>query len=131
MATSALINAYLKSNILTLQNEIQIPSHGANVSVPIHQIVCLEADGNYTFIYTNDGKRYLMSKTLKSYVAVLDENIFVRIHKSTIININYLAGVCIDSQRYVKLSSGAKWPISRRRAREIGSLLLNLEQYHA
>lgn len=102
---------------------IMILHAGKQICIPFSQLVTLEADGNYTFVGTIDGKRYLASRTLKSYASVLDESLFLRIHKSTIINLKYLTGISEDNEKSVMLKNGRKMPISRRKAREIGSQL--------
>ncbi|WP_229599392.1 LytR/AlgR family response regulator transcription factor [Runella rosea] len=86
------------------------------------QLMCMEGCGNYTFLYTNDGKRYLVSKTLKSYAAILDDQVFLRVHKSWIINLKYLQEFC-EYERSLKLRGGREIAISRRRIREVCEVL--------
>jgi len=83
-------------------------------------ITYLQGDGNYTFVHTTTGKRYLVSKTMKTIVAVLDAD-FLRIHKSHTINPDHLvARIESDS---VLLSCGQQLPIARRRIAEIQEIL--------
>ncbi|NND73334.1 MAG: response regulator transcription factor [Rhodothermales bacterium] len=46
----------------------------------------VESAGNYVKIWTN-GKSYLVRRTMKSLEEALDPNYFVRIHRSTIVNL--------------------------------------------
>ena len=83
-------------------------------------ITYLQGDGNYTFVYTTQGKRYLVSKTMKTISAMLNAG-FLRIHKSHTINPGHLVAR-IGSDR-VLLRCGQELPIARRRIVEIQEIL--------
>ena len=57
--------------------------------IPVAEIRYMEADGDYVTIHTGEEK-YLKEKTMKYFESHLDPAIFVRIHRSTIINIDYM-----------------------------------------
>lgn len=59
-------------------------------NVKIDKIVCMLSVGNYSFLYTTDGKKYTLRKLLKEWEAILPGNYFIRIHRSAIINITYI-----------------------------------------
>ncbi len=54
---------------------------GRTVVVGTNRITFLEGDGNYTYVYTHTGAKYLICKTLKSLALKLDSR-FIRVHKS-------------------------------------------------
>lgn len=58
--------------------------------IKISDIVYISASVDYTDIYFNDGSNGLISKSMKEWELRLPENHFVRIHRSTIINLNYV-----------------------------------------
>jgi two-component system LytT family response regulator len=59
--------------------------------VKINDIVYLEGDNSYTHVVMNDGKKYLVSKTLSNFDDILTgDNTFFRAHKSYVINLNYI-----------------------------------------
>ncbi len=63
---------------------------GSNIHViSIEEIMYLEADGDYVHIYT-ENNRFLKENTLKYYETHLDSEQFIRIHRSRILNINFL-----------------------------------------
>lgn len=65
-----------------------IINHGKdNVIVNIQDIVQITSATPYISIHL-DNKKYLHSETLKSICEQLDANIFVRVHKSTVVNIS-------------------------------------------
>ncbi|AXE18938.1 LytTR family transcriptional regulator [Runella rosea] len=124
MNTQPLFNSYLSTKTVSSSaiHSIIIPNGNHQVVIQTDQLMCMEGCGNYTFLYTNDGKRYLVSKTLKSYAAILDDQVFLRVHKSWIINLKYLQEFC-EYERSLKLRGGREIAISRRRIREVCEVL--------
>ncbi|WP_254563056.1 LytR/AlgR family response regulator transcription factor [Dyadobacter diqingensis] len=84
-------------------------------------ITFLEGEGNYTFIYTNAGKRYLVSKTLKSLAELLANN-FIRVHKSYLVNSDYVVER-MEDDRMLKMACGKEVIVSRRKIKEITGIL--------
>lgn len=89
-----------------------------------HQNIChLEGALNYTVIHLADGKKEIYASTLKHYEYLLaDSKNFVRIHKSFIINCDFIKEVKLKPQSTVILQSGVELPIARRR--KIGMILI-------
>ena len=56
----------------------------------ITSIICILASGDYTSIITCEGVKGLVSRSMKEWEEKLPENHFSRIHRSTIINVNYI-----------------------------------------
>lgn len=56
----------------------------------INTIVYLAACGNYSEVFTSNRKKSLTLKSLKEWESRLPVNSFCRIHRSTIININFI-----------------------------------------
>ncbi|WP_332912485.1 LytTR family DNA-binding domain-containing protein [Algoriphagus boritolerans] len=63
---------------------------GYLVPVPYSEIVYLKADGLYTKVYTK-AKSYLVRDILKSFEEKLPADIFLRVHKSFLVNISFIA----------------------------------------
>ncbi len=59
----------------------------------ISSIKCISADGDYTRVFTDDGKKHLVTKPLKEWEDRLPEKYFVRIHRSTIVNLEFIEKV--------------------------------------
>ena len=79
----------------SLQNEcikkIVIPHQGFQKVIHIDQIIALEANESYCYIYTLNEKRYMVSKKLKHYENLFDKNKkLMRTHKSWIVNIDHI-----------------------------------------
>ena len=56
--------------------------------IKINDILRIEAKGNYSTIYMNDGKNIMSSKIIKDFEDILPNDIFFRVHHSHIINLN-------------------------------------------
>ncbi|MBK9389240.1 MAG: response regulator transcription factor [Bacteroidetes bacterium] len=93
--------------------------------IKISSISFIEPVGNYTRIFTIDGKHCLVLKTLKQWEEELPENHFVRIHRSSIVNIEHVDHIEKDSntqQRAYLKNISEPLDISRRYARKLKSL---------
>jgi two-component system LytT family response regulator len=86
------------------------------------EIVYLEADINYTKIHLENGKILTVSYTLKKVTKDhLDTTVFVRIHRSFIINKNHLFDIDRSNNAIqLELNNGVKVPVSRRYQKRIG-----------
>jgi two-component system, LytTR family, response regulator len=58
--------------------------------VKVNTIVKILASGAYTEVYTSNGIKVLAHKSMKEWESRLPQNLFVRIHRSTIINIDFI-----------------------------------------
>lgn len=84
------------------------------------EILRLEGDRNYTHVLLTDGRKLLFSKTIGYMLERMPEGTLMRISKSHAINPTYLQSVFLRRhQRYVYLTSGEKFEVSRRRAQEM------------
>ena len=100
---------------------ISVQSMGRTIFLTPDVITFLEGEGNYTFIYTNNGKKYLVSKTLKSLAEQLSAK-FLRVHKSYLVNADYVVER-LEDDRMLKLSCGKEVVVSRRKIKEVSGLL--------
>lgn len=112
---------YVKISSTT--REIAVHLTGKTLLIKPEDITCLQGEGNYTFIYTCRGKRYLVSKTLKSLTEHLDGG-FLRVHKSYIVNTHFIVER-LDEDRELRMSCGKKAKVSRRKIKEIIEILDN------
>ncbi|WP_229217153.1 LytR/AlgR family response regulator transcription factor [Dyadobacter luteus] len=100
---------------------VSVQSMGRTIFLSPDMITFMEGEGNYTYIYTTSGKKYLVSKTLKSLAMNLDSD-FVRVHKSYLVNTKYVVER-IEEERTLKMSCGKEVSISRRKMKEITGIL--------
>ena len=98
---------------------IVLPYLNRTVSVAVDDLICLQGEGNYTFLISRDGKRYLVSKTLKEFETTLDTTQFIRVHKSHIVNLAYIRYNRMLDDRALLMGNGQQVPVSRRRAKDV------------
>ena len=95
-------------------SKIIIRHNNCQKVISIKNIIAIEAKEAYSCIHTSNEK-YLMSKNLKHYETVLDQNdSFFRTHKSWIINISHLITFS-KSKLEIKLTSGIIAKLSKYR----------------
>lgn len=88
------------------------------LTLPVADLVFLQATGNYTWLYWRDGQRMLMPRTLKYYIPQLPPDLFARLHRNSVVNLAYVERIeRIDSDKggFVYLRSGVVLSVSRRR----------------
>ena len=91
----------------------------------INQIVLIQSDGDYTNVYMNKGTHGLVNKTMKEWEERLPAHHFVRVHRTSIINTEYIEN--IDkwfNYSYRVVLKGMEEPvvISRRYAKKLKDL---------
>lgn len=64
---------------------IEVSHRGRNFAIKTDEIHWIEADGNYLRLHVEDTK-YLIRQTMQSMCAMLNSEIFLRIHRSLIVN---------------------------------------------
>jgi two-component system, LytTR family, response regulator len=70
--------------------------HGVRL-LPVEQITWIEADGMYVKLHTRDGRVHLHRGLLGSLDSSLDNRQFVRIHRSTVVNIDLVSELQQDA----------------------------------
>jgi len=68
--------------------------------INLNDIIRCESDSNYTLFYLVNGKKILVSKTLKEFAELLKPSGFLRVHQSHLINSDHI-------DRYSKAEGGA------------------------
>ena len=97
--------------------DLTLPFPGTRRKMPMHRIVRLEGEGNYTLFHFADGTRLMVSLTLKKIEGRLSPRVFVRPHKKNIINMLYVNAIHPDHQQLcVSLINGDRVEVSRRKA---------------
>jgi two-component system LytT family response regulator len=84
----------------------------------VSQIMYCEADDNYTKIHTVRGDFLLVSRALKIIEEMLPPRFFFRIHKSYLINLNFVKSYNRNEGHKVTLENGLELEIATRRNEE-------------
>lgn len=90
------------------------------LNLPVEEIMFLEASGDYT-ILTTKNDQFVSSSGIGKLEEILNPDTFIRVHRSTIININYLKEIekHFNGGMIVKMQTGKSFPVSRTYAKVI------------
>jgi len=78
-------------------------------------IIRVEAMSNYSVFLLTDNKKIIVSKTLKEYEAQLNDDFFMRINRSVIVNLSYVVKYRKGDGGTLELSDGAEVEVSPQR----------------
>lgn len=100
-----------------LPESIHIKTGNEFKKILLSEIRYFQSESPYIRVQTQD-KSYLHNATLKEMELLLDPNIFIRIHKSTIINLNFMDSyVSRNNGDYdIKMTNGDILRLSRNYA---------------
>ncbi|MEO1218034.1 MAG: LytTR family DNA-binding domain-containing protein [Bacteroidota bacterium] len=77
---------------------------GAHINtIPIQEILFFRADGRTVYLYSKEGKRYIIDYKLEDLMEILDPGNFYRVNRSFIIQINAIEDVLIYSNSRLKI----------------------------
>jgi two-component system, LytTR family, response regulator len=102
---------------------------GGRKCVNANEVIALVAAINYSLAYMHDGQVIVVATTLKKLENRFDSDVFFRVHKSCMINLNYLSQYDFQT---IEMKNHLKAPISRRKRgaferkiREFGIIIPN------
>ena len=101
---------------------IAIPTkEGFRLTNPSDIIYC-QADGHHTQLFLTGNQMIDVNKKLKEVGGLLEEEVFVRIHHSTIINLSHLKEYLNSPTNLVRMSNGVELAVSLRKKKQLMSL---------
>lgn len=111
-----LVNAFdpLSSN----SKRIILPTFFGFQLVKIYTIVFCQADQNYTKVFLSDNTELLISKPLNYIEELLPSEYFFRIHKSFLVNLNYVKAYSRTDGSHIILENDKELPVATRRNEE-------------
>ncbi len=98
--------------------KIGLPSSDGILFEDIENIVRLEAEGNYTYVFISGKKKELVTKSLKEFEEILPAAVFCRLHHSHIVNLCYVKKYYKGRGGYVELNDGTTVEVSSRKKDE-------------
>lgn len=122
------IRSYRSNNIAVIKEtanqksgKIPLPVKSGYVLVDIKDIVRCEGVSNYTNVVLKSGEKHLIAKTLKHFTDLLSGNNFYRLHKSHLVNTDYIREIKSDGS--VTLTNNDTVAISQRSKKDFFSFL--------
>ena len=86
--------------------------------VQVNQIIRCEAFDNFTYIFLSTGRKLVICRTLKHFETTLADYDFLRVHKSHLINIQYIKQYKKGKGGQAIMSDGTSVDISPNRKQE-------------
>ena len=87
-------NAYLRWITASQGNDLRL--------ITVEEICYFQADNKYTLVVTTD-KESLIRRPIRELIEELDPNTFWQIHRSTLVNVNAIAGVNRDFKGHLRV----------------------------
>ena len=108
------------------ENKIGIGMADKIVFVNISDIIYCEANGSYTNVYLQDGKKMVASKSLGDFETQLEEHKFFRIHHSFLINLNRVEEFQRHDGGYVIMGNKKQLEVSQRKRKDFLMVIENI-----
>lgn len=110
----------LKENKEKKIESLPIKLGNKTIFISVNNIKYIIADRYYAEIYTADGK-HVMRQSLSSLIEILDTSIFARVHRSTIINMQFIQEIIHSdySEIDIKMKDGKQFRVSRTHKKEL------------
>jgi two-component system LytT family response regulator len=98
--------------------KIMVSYMGGIKFIPLSEIIYLRAKNSYTEIYQISNTKTIVSRPISSFNQVLHEHWFFRIHKSYIVNVNFVSEYLYAEACIILQPNSIKLPLSRHRQKE-------------
>ncbi len=95
--------------------KIAIPTLEGYVFIQASEVVRCEANGAYTFIFTNNDRKILASKNIKEYENLLPSKSFFRVHNSHLVNLNRILKYNKGRGGSIIMDDGTELAVASRR----------------
>ena len=118
-------NSIDSTNDNEVLKKIALPTENGYEFLKINSIMYCEASSNYCRVICVDGKEILLAKTLKNIQLLLPPNLFQRIHKSYLVNLNYITRFDRTNSLEIELQNGKKLPVAFRQKNNFMNVFKN------
>ncbi len=105
---------------------LAIPTSDGYHFISLHELMYCVAEGNYSWLYFTNGRKYLVARTLKKIEGLLPQKLFIRIHSSYFINLLHVLQCNNGGMNVVLMSNGEELEVSRRNQKRLKEQFLLL-----
>lgn len=105
-----------------LKNKIALPVADGYEFIETNEILYCQSQNNYTVLYMVSKRKIVLSKTLKEFEKLLKKYFFIRVHKSYLINPNYMKKYYRNDGGYLVMQDEKTIPVSKNKKDLITSL---------
>ncbi len=121
-----LLSELKKEGILT--NKIAVPVADGLEFLEVRKIMYCQSQSNYVFIYMENGRRILISKTLKEVEMILKKYFFIRPSQSFLVNPNYMQKYSRSDGGYLIMGNDFQIPVSNSKKDLISGIFKAVEK---
>ena len=98
-----------------LPSRLAIPTADGIEYLNLKDIIRIEADQSYSWIFIINDRKVLVSKHLKGFQDLLNDRHFFRVHNSHLVNLKFVRKYIRREGGYIEMHDGSQIPISRNR----------------
>ncbi|PJB14998.1 MAG: hypothetical protein CO118_05590 [Flavobacteriales bacterium CG_4_9_14_3_um_filter_32_8] len=109
-------------------NKIALPSADGLKLVAFDKIIRCQADRAYCNFFLVDGSNILISKPMSAFEPILIKKNFIKVHKSSIINPQFIDKYIRGKNGSLLLSDGCYVPVSQDKKDELLKILNHIDQ---
>lgn len=95
--------------------KVALPTSDGISFLNVDQIVRIEGDSNYSYVFLQSGEKVCITKTLKQIEESLDGQPFYRVHLSHLVNLNHIVKYLKDGGGYLVMSDKTTITVARQR----------------
>jgi two-component system LytT family response regulator len=107
-----------------IDQKVAFPTMDGYEMEKLHDITYCEGNVSYTNVYIYDGRMIMVARSLKAVEELLSCQYFYRVHKSFLVNLNYVKSYS-RSENNIHLDNGQELPVSFRNNDEFIRVLTN------
>jgi two-component system, LytTR family, response regulator len=96
-------------------SKIALPTIDGLQMISIDTIIFCESDDNYTKLFLRNGKKLLVTRSLKEIEEMLEPYSFLRVHRSYLVNLNEIEKYIKGEGGYLMMSDGNNVDVSKQR----------------
>lgn len=94
---------------------ISLPTNDGFEIISTNDIILFTSESNYTNVYLKNGKKILVTKTIKLYDDLLSNSGFFRVHQSHLVNLSSIVKYTNGDGGSITLSDNSVVDVSRRK----------------
>jgi two-component system LytT family response regulator len=110
---------------VSIKSKVALPTLAGYQMENINNIIYCQADINYTNVFTAKNEKIVVCKTLKIIEEILPTEYFFRIHKSYLVNLNYIKKYAKTDGHFVILENEERLDVAVRRVDDFLKAITN------
>ena len=96
-------------------SKVALPTIEGLQMIPISTIISCESNDNYTTTRLKNGKKLLVTRSLKEMEESLEHHSFIRVHRSYLVNLNEIEKYIKGEGGYLVMSDGSSIDVARNK----------------